>query len=95
MARIKWSGPARLDLAKIEDYHAATNPDFAVRATDMAFTAAEFLLERPRAGPVLDGGSLRKWKVEATPFLLIYQIEPDGIAIIRVQHNRSDWQALT
>lgn len=94
MARIKWSGPARLDLAQIEDYYSMIDPEFAIRASDATFTAADFLLDQPRAGPVLGHGPLRKWKVQGAPLLLIYQIDANGIAIIRVQHSRSDWQTL-
>ncbi len=94
MGRLRWSGPARSDLAHIEDFYATLDPEFAVRAVDAALEAAEFLLDRPRAGPTFTDGALRKWRVPATPLLPIYQIEPDGILIARVQHNRSDWQSL-
>ena len=94
MVRLRWSGPARSDLARIEDFYAPLDPEFAVRAIDAALQAAEFLLDRPRAGSTFTDGTLRKWRVPATPLLLIYQIEPDGILIARVQHNRSDWQIL-
>jgi plasmid stabilization system protein ParE len=95
MARLRWAGPARSDLARIEDFYATLDPEFAIRAIDSALEAAEFLLDRPRAGPTFTDGALRKWRVPATPLLLIiYQIEPDGILIVRVQHNRSDWQSL-
>jgi len=98
MAWLRWSGPARSDLACIEDFYATRDPDrdpeFAVRAIDAALDAAEFLLDRPRAGPTFTDGALRKWRVPATPLLLVYRVEPDGILIARVQHNRSDWQSL-
>lgn len=94
MGRIRWSGPAGSDLARIEDYYAGIDPEFALHAIDAALDAAEFLLERPRAGPALNEGSLRKWRVPDAPLLLIYQIESQGILIARVQHNRSDWQTL-
>ena len=95
MARIRWSGPAGSDLARIEEYYAGIDPEFAIHAIDAALDAAEFLLERPRAGSALNDGSLRKWRVANTPLILIYQIEDQGILIARVQHNRSDWQSLS
>ena len=94
MARLRWSAPARSDLARIEDFYASLDPGFAVHAIDAALEAAEFLLDRPRAGPTFTDGALRKWRVPETPLLLIYRIEPDGILVVRVQHNRSDWQSL-
>lgn len=94
MARIRWSGPAGSDLARIEDFYMVTDPEFGFRAVDAALDAAEFLLEHPRAGQQITDGALRKWRVPTTPLLLIYQIEPGGILIARVQHNRSDWQSL-
>jgi plasmid stabilization system protein ParE len=94
MARIRWAGPAGSDLVRIEDYYSGIDPDFAISAIDAALDAAEFLLERPRAGHALNDGSLRKWRVPNTPLILIYRIEPEGILIARVQHNRSDWQTL-
>lgn len=95
MARIKWAGPAGSDLARIEDYYSGVDLEFAIHAVDAALEAAEFLLERPRAGPAINDGSLRKWRVPNTPLILIYQIEAQGILIARVQHSRSDWQSLT
>lgn len=94
MGRIRWAGPAGSDLARIEDYYTGIDPEFAIRAIDAALDAAEFLLERRRAGPAINEGSLRKWRVPGTPLLLIYQIEPEGILVARVQHNRSDWQSI-
>ena len=95
MARIKWAGPAGSDLARIEDYYSGVDLEFAIHAVDAALEAAEFLLERPRAGPAINDASLRKWRVPNTPLILIYQIEAQGILIARVQHSRSDWQSLS
>ena len=95
MARIKWARPAGSDLARIEDYYSGVDLEFAIHAVDAALEAAEFLLERPRAGPAINDGSLRKWRVPNNPLILIYQIEAQGILIARVQHSRSDWQSLT
>jgi len=92
MALIKWSGPARQDLARIDDYYRSIDPEFADRSSDAAVEAARFLLANPRAGAPLNQLPFRKWPVRTTPFILIYLVDPVGIHIVRVRHNREDWQ---
>ncbi|WP_432769601.1 MAG: type II toxin-antitoxin system RelE/ParE family toxin [Sphingopyxis sp.] len=91
MALIKWSGPARRDLARIDDHYRSIDPEFADQSSDAVVEAARFLLANPRVGAPLDQLPFRKWPVRTTPFILFYRVEKADIRIVRVRHNREDW----
>ena len=92
MTGIRWSGPARLDMDKIDSYYADLAPEFADRMLLEAIAAAHFLSEHPNAGPRIGLGTERKWRVRYTPYLLQYVFEDGDIQILRVRHERQDWQ---
>ena len=92
MKTAEWTLDAQADLASIDQFYFDLSPDFADRVGDAALAAAVFFHERPHAGAPLGFGSLRKWRVRATPHLLIYRLVPAGIQIVRVRHVREDWR---
>jgi plasmid stabilization system protein ParE len=91
---IVWAPTARADLARIDDYYAQRDLDFANRTARNAVAASRFLLANPFAGPKVEGTAYRKWHVAESPFLLIYRLERGAIHIVRVRHVREDWQSL-
>ena len=54
--------------------------------------AAAFLVNLPRAGSPLENGLARKWRVPATPYLLVYRALTDRVEILRVYHERMNWR---
>ena len=92
MTGIRWSGPTRLDMAEIDTYYAERAPEFADPMLLEAIAAAHFLSEHPHAGPQIGLGPARKWRVRDTPYLLHYVFEDGDIQILRVRHERQDWQ---
>ena len=93
MTSVRWSGPARLDMAEIDTYYADRAPEFADRVLLQAIAAAHFLNEHPNAGPRIGLGAERKWRVRDTPYLLQYVFEDGDIQILRVRHERQDWRS--
>lgn len=91
---IVWAPSARADLARIDLYYSELDLDFANRAARNAVAAARFLQANPHAGPKVDGTAYRKWRVAESPFLLIYRPEKGAVRILRVRHDREDWQAI-
>lgn len=92
--RVIWSEESRFDLASIEDRLALTDPDIAEQVSGAAIQAGRFLSEHPRAGPNFSNVFLRKWRVPGTPYLIIYHIRRDAVHVLRIMHDRSDWQSL-
>ncbi len=90
MRRTIWSGPARDDLARVDDFYAAIDPGHADRVGRAALEAGRFLAEFPLAGPVVEG-AFRKWRVPATRYVLVYRLFEGGVEILRVRHGRENW----
>ena len=91
MSRVIWSGEALGDLARIDDFYASIDPDYADRVGRHAVRAARFLADHSHAGPIVKT-TLRKWRVPGTPFVLIYRVAAEGVEIIRVHHGRENWR---
>ena len=91
MRRVVWSPAARADLARIDDFNAEHDPDFADRVARAAIAAADFLAEFPAAGPVVRGLD-RKWRVPGTDFILVYHASVQGVEIVRTYHARENWR---
>lgn len=91
---VVWAPGARIDLARIDDYYAGRDLDFANRTARNAVAAAQFLLANPFAGPKVEGTAYRKWHVAESPCLLIYRPERSTIHIVRVHRVREDWPSL-
>ena len=91
MNRIEWTGTAIADLYDIDDYWSAYSNDAAERVADRIQAAAAFLGTMPRAGPVLRREDARKWRIPASPYILIYRVLDDRIQILRIRHGRENW----
>ncbi|MEQ1725002.1 MAG: type II toxin-antitoxin system RelE/ParE family toxin [Sphingopyxis sp.] len=88
--RLIWAGDARRDLLAL-----AIASDYLTPAEliERIMTAPAILLAYPALGATTPYGNLRKWPIRRTPFLLLYEVCPDRIQIMRVVDARSDWQS--
>ncbi len=93
MRQAIWSTSSRQDFARIDDFYAEINPDYANRVGEEALAAARFLAEFPFAGPIFPDTHLRKWSVGRTGYQLLYVVSDEAIEIMRVRHAREDWQS--
>jgi toxin ParE1/3/4 len=93
MRKAIWSASSRQDFARIDDYYAEIDPDYANRVGDEALAAARFLTEFPFAGANLPDTHIRKWAVGRTGYQLLYVVSDEAIEIMRVRHAREDWQS--
>ena len=91
MSRATWTLLAQIDLARIDDFNARRNLDYADLVGRAAIAAGDFLADFPGAGPIVDGYE-RKWRVSETDYVLIYRIVPHGVEILRVYHGRENWR---
>lgn len=94
MYTLAWTVPALGDLRKIEAWlERERSPAFALRTLMMIRHRARFLEDFPRGGRPYQG-ELRVLRILETPYLLRYRIlEASGaVQILRVHHEREDWQ---
>lgn len=93
MRSTSWTSVALVDLTFVIDYFDDKAPEYAERLGDRAVESGRFLADHPFAGAPIAGSECRKWRIGKSPFLLIYKVLPDSIQILRLRHDRSDWQA--
>lgn len=93
MRRLNWTVPARDDLRSVDAWLTEeASPQIAMRTLAEILERARFLLDFPHGGrPFLDR-QFRILRVFNTPYIIIYRIKGDAIDILRVQHERQDWQ---
>lgn len=92
MNAVSWTGPAEHDLEKIDDYWFLVAPDLADAMLAKIEASVCFLRGMPRAGWRIEETEARRWSVRGTPYLLVYRIQADTIEILRVRHERENWQ---
>jgi len=88
---VRWSSLAQADFQHFYEDALEPDPTYALNITESLDAAITRLLEFPRLGPPVGGSGHRKWRLKKTPFLMIYTIEFDGLYILRVYHERQDW----
>ena len=93
MMQLIWSPRAQLDLQLIDDQLFAEDPDFADRVALASVYSARFLLDWPNAGSIVGDDGHRKWPIKKTPYILIYKVAGQNVHILRVYHERQDWNA--
>ena len=91
MRRAAWTTRAQADVARLDDYFASRDPDYADRVGRLAIKAADFLAEFPFAGEQVSPDH-RRWHVARTSYLLIYRVLPDSVEILRVRNEREHWR---
>lgn len=91
MSCARWTPEAQDDFSALDDQFSKLSPDYAYRVGRAALAAARFLAENPGAGPVLEG-SVRKWRVRKTDYVLLYRITQSGVEIVRLIHAMRAWR---
>jgi plasmid stabilization system protein ParE len=92
MKRVTWAAAATKDLADINAYLTETYGERLAESHLAALIlSARWLLDYPGAGPLIGVGQRRKWRPRKLWHILIYKPVADGIHIVRVRHERSNW----
>lgn len=91
MIDVVWSRLAGVDRDQAFAAAFALGDDEA-EALLTALEQAEFFLSRtPFAGPPIFDDARRKWRLGRLPYALVYRVESDRLAIIRMIHLRTNW----
>jgi plasmid stabilization system protein ParE len=90
--RIIWSPLARDDVSAINGWLTReASPAVALRTLTAIRDRARFLENFPRGGRPHHHGH-RILRIFDTPYLLRYRIRDEAVEVIRVHHEREDWQ---
>lgn len=92
MPQLDWTEPALADLREIETWlseHA--RPEIALMSLIHIRRRARFLENFPHGGRPIAHGS-RALRVIDTPHIILYRLAGDVVQVLRVQHEREDWQ---
>jgi toxin ParE1/3/4 len=90
--RIVWTSPALADVRGIDDWLSKeATRSIALRTLGAIGSRAHFLEDFPRGGRPF-GKEQRVLRVYDTPYVIRYRIIDEEVQIIRVHHEREDWQ---
>lgn len=92
MNRARWTKAAQDDFSALDDESSQLNPGYAYRVGRATLAAASFLAENRGAGPVFEG-TVRKWRVRQTDYVLLYRVSKTGVGIVRLMHAMRDWRS--
>jgi len=89
-----WSPEALADTLDIAGHYLSIDPAIAVAMLDRVEDAPVILREFPHLGSPTRLPGVRKWRVDGTPYILLYAVAPSTVDIRRVVHTASDWHSL-
>jgi toxin ParE1/3/4 len=95
MRRIVWTAPSLADLRAIElwlEQNASTKVAFRTLLTIRE--RATFLQDFPSGGR-LEGDGMRALRVYRTPYLILYRMYGGDVEVIRIRHERENWQSVS
>lgn len=89
MSRVVWAASALANLQAIRDYIAQFNPYAAAKVAAEIIESAEFLVEFPGRGRIVQGTPYRE-VMTSYPYVIRYRIGQDEIMILRIRHMARD-----
>lgn len=94
MSRIIWSEEAVADLIALNDWLTEYQaPREAAESIQAIRNQVANLDQFPAVGSPVYAGT-RKLLIKGRPFVLLYEMIDGKLMILRLVHNRSDWQTL-
>lgn len=94
MTRIIWSEKAVADLVALNDWLTEYRQPREAAESIRAIRDQVANLDRfPAVGSPIYAGT-RKLLIKGQPFVLLYEVADSRLLILRLVHNRSDWQSL-
>lgn len=88
--KLRWTRLALADFEDAHDYIAQDNSAAARQVAQRILDATETLLAHPRIGRVGEDEDSREWRVDKTPYLLVYAVKGEVIELWRVWHTSRD-----
>jgi toxin ParE1/3/4 len=92
MRKIIWAVSAQKDILRIERWlEREKTPEYAVFVLASLRLRSKFLEDFPHGGSPLSDG-LRKLRVPDTGYIMMYRLRSGVTEVVRVFHEREDWQ---
>ncbi|MGH7240117.1 MAG: type II toxin-antitoxin system RelE/ParE family toxin [Candidatus Saccharimonadales bacterium] len=88
--RLRWTQRALDEFEHAHDYIAKDDPRAAHEIAQRILDASRKLLDHPHIGRVGEDEDTREWRVQRTPYLLVYEINGDIIELLRVWHTKRE-----
>ena len=86
-----WSQTAEESLQRNIEYYAKEDPMTAYRIFDAVLEGAEVLDDHHNIGRVGRIKGTRELVINGTPFILVYQCNPNEIVILNLLHGAQKW----
>ena len=86
--RIKWTRLALADFSEAQDHIAADDPLAAIRVAQRIRDSVLKLSDFPYIGRPGDDLITREWRVQRTPYVVVYRLREDMIEVVRIWHTR-------
>jgi toxin ParE1/3/4 len=86
-------GPAQADIEAAFDYIAQVSPRAAQVVVERILTALEALIEHPEMGRPGRVDGTRELVIARTPYVAVYEVTTQGVAVVRVIHGARNWPA--
>ena len=85
-----WAAAAQADLHALTEHYRRIDVELSDRMRRRIECTPAILTRFPRMGTRLGSSDFRKLRVQQTPFVLYYQLEPDRVVVLRVIHAARD-----
>lgn len=83
-----WSAAARAELARIADFNLGYSERRAGYIDARLVERGDFLGRFPLVGRPTRKFGVRQWSIADVQYVIEYQVEADGVTILRVHHTR-------
>lgn len=89
--KLRIYGPARADIENAFAYIAQESPKAAQTVVERILTSLESLPDNPLKGRPGRVEGTRELVILRTPYVAVYEVTDQSIAIVRVIHGRQNW----
>ena len=93
MRRIRWPLAAAHDLELIDSYLHEHHPGLRQPTIRKLYEAARSLRRFPHRGRVGHKEGTRELVLAPMPYLIVYDIQPELVHILRIIHSSENWPA--
>lgn len=92
---VVWSRAAVTDLAELRQWIARERPEAAGRVAADILAAVDQIRRFPASGRLGRLAGTRERVVTGAPYTIAYRVGATSVQVIRVLHQRRDWQTTT
>lgn len=88
---VKWLSPAEQDLSALVEWYENNAPECLASVAQCIWDAAQSLETLPQRGREGLVEGTRELLVPHLPYMLVYVVTPNEVAILRLLHQHQNW----